>query len=116
VRACYHASSAVSPEACPPKFLSGCSGAPTHACRKDTPCSAYGVRHVGWHVLRHTYATLLCQRGVPLPNVQALLGHTTITMTARYAHAAPNDIADWVYRALVQPNVRRDSSRGGHHM
>jgi len=36
--------------------------------------------------LRHTFATDLTRRGVPLNVVQRLLGHTTIQMTIRYAH------------------------------
>ncbi len=64
-------------------------------------CARAGVKRVGWHALRHSYATLLCQRGVPLRNVQALLGHTTIMMTSRYAHASDQDLAQWVRRAMT---------------
>ena len=31
--------------------------------------------------------------GAPLPAVQAVLGHSTITVTMRYAHLAPNTLA-----------------------
>lgn len=61
-------------------------------------CARAGVPRIGWHGLRHTYATRLCQRGVPLRNVQALLGHTTILMTSRYAHEG--DLGAWVHHAL----------------
>jgi integrase len=61
-------------------------------------CDRAGIPRVGWHALRHTFATLLCQRGVPLRNVQALLGHTTIVMTSRYAHANTDDLRDWIGR------------------
>lgn len=44
---------------------------------------------VGWHVLRHTFASQLVMKGVPLRVVQEWMGHTTITMTERYAHLAP---------------------------
>lgn len=95
----------------------GCAPRPDSTLKRlHRICDRARVRRVGWHVLRHTYATLLCQRGVPLPNVQALLGHTTITMTARYAHAVPNDVARWVYSALVKPKPQRDPSQSGHHM
>lgn len=44
------------------------------------------------HVLRHTCATRLVQRGAPITFVQKWLGHKTITMTMRYAKLAPDDL------------------------
>lgn len=46
------------------------------------------VRPFGAHLLRHTFASHLAMAGVPLPVVQALMGHSTITTTMRYAHLA----------------------------
>ena len=60
------------------------------------------------HDLRHTCAAWLVTAGVPLPEVRDLLGHSTIQMTERYAHLAPENV-----RAAV--NVLDDSaSRFGH--
>lgn len=56
-------------------------------------CRRTGVLRVGWHVLRHTFATQLTARGVPLRHVQELLGHASIKMTERYAHAAPESLS-----------------------
>jgi site-specific recombinase XerD len=50
------------------------------------------LRRITWHVLRHTFASHLAMAGVPLNTVQALLGHSTITMTMRYAHVAPSTL------------------------
>jgi integrase len=47
------------------------------------------LQDVGWHTLRHTYASWLVMQGVPLPVVQVLLGHYDIKQTMRYAHLAP---------------------------
>ena len=46
------------------------------------------------HSLRHTCATRLVQAGVPITVVKAWLGHANIQTTMRYAHFAPNDLAE----------------------
>ena len=54
------------------------------------------LRHIRWHDMRHTFASQAVARGVPLNVVQAWLGHTTITMTMRYAHLAPDGGSEWI--------------------
>ncbi len=53
-------------------------------------CKKAGLRHIGWHTLRHTFASHLMMRGAPMPAVQQLMGHSTIDMTMRYTHLAPS--------------------------
>lgn len=48
------------------------------------------------HILRHTCASRLVQRGVPILEVQRWLGHATIETTMRYAHLAPNSLYSFV--------------------
>lgn len=47
---------------------------------------------LGWHALRHTYASHLAMRGVPLVSIQRLMGHATLEMTQRYAHLSPETL------------------------
>jgi len=49
-----------------------------HKCLKK-----YGYSHL--HTLRHTYATVLHQRGLPIEKVSKLLGHSSIATTQIYA-------------------------------
>lgn len=48
---------------------------------------AAGMAHVHYHDLRHSCATILLSLDVPLDVVRDILGHSTIRMTERYAHA-----------------------------
>ena len=51
-----------------------------------------GLGHVHLHMLRHTFATRLRDRGVPLDRIKELLGHKTMDMVLRYAKANPKQL------------------------
>jgi site-specific recombinase XerD len=70
-------------------------------------CKRAGLRRIGWHALRHTFASHLVMRGVPLKAVQELMGHATIEMTMRYAHLSPD-----VRRSAVQMLLRAAARAG----
>src|SRR5262249_27087821 len=81
---------------------------------------------VNFHGLRHTYASRLAMRGVPLAVIAAQLGHADTRMVEKhYGHLAPSYVADTVRAAfgtlgIVPPanvvpiaNVRYPRRRGG---
>lgn len=48
---------------------------------------------VRFHDLRHTAASLMVMAGASMQSVQAILGHSTIAMTERYAHHSAEHVA-----------------------
>lgn len=42
-----------------------------------------------FHSLRHTCASWLAMQGVPLRTMQAIMGHSEISVTERYSHLQP---------------------------
>ncbi len=58
----------------------------THNRRLKTLCKSAGIdKHITWHSLRHTTATLLLTKGADLYSVSKILGHTDIATTQIYA-------------------------------
>ena len=47
-----------------------------------------------WHTLRHSVATWLCEKGVPLRSVMGVLNHKNVSTTLRYAKASNRAVAD----------------------
>jgi integrase len=64
-----------------------------------------------FHILRHTYASALAGRGVPMGVIAAQLGHSDTRMTEKhYAHLAPSYVADTVRAALPPLGVIEPST------
>jgi integrase/recombinase XerD len=52
------------------------------------------------HLLRHSVATTLLERGMPLEQIQKFLGHSKLETTQIYAESSPEMIKDSYQRAL----------------
>jgi len=53
-------------------------------------CLTVKLETFRFHDLRHTFASHLVMKGVPIKTVQEYLGHANLTMTMRYSHLAPS--------------------------
>ncbi|WP_116949216.1 tyrosine-type recombinase/integrase [Jiangella endophytica] len=73
---------------------------------------ASGIRRFPPRIMRHTAASWLVQDGVPLYDVQALLGHEDYATTQRYAHLQPD-----AHSRVAESWARRSGApgaRGAH--
>jgi len=61
------------------------------SCRRSLEkfCHKANVKRIGWHGLRHSFASQLATNGVSLKTIQELLGHSDLKMVQRYAHLEP---------------------------
>ena len=57
-------------------------------------CKRAGLRSIGSHVLRHTFASHLAMLGAAPKAIQELLGHGSLSMTLKYAHLAPSALRE----------------------
>ena len=55
-------------------------------------CERANMRKIGWHTLRHTFASHLAQKNISIKAVQELLGHSDIKTTMRYAHLGISEL------------------------
>lgn len=59
---------------------------------------AIGRPDIRFHDMRHCYASLLASKGESITSIRDLLGHSSLTVTSRYAHADPARLDDVIAR------------------
>jgi len=65
---------------------------------------------VSFHILRHTHASHLAMRGVPMAVIAKQLGHADTRMTERhYAHLAPNYVSETIRKSFPRLIPARDA-------
>jgi integrase len=97
-------------------LLTKANGRPWSASDQQRPlvaaCSAAHVAAITFHGLRHTYASRLVMKGVPLPVVAAQLGHSDTRMVEKhYGHLAPTYVADTVRAAFDRMGLGHEMSQ-----
>jgi len=77
--------------------------------------TAAGIRRFPPRIMRHTAASWLVQDGVPLYDIQQLLGHEDYATTQRYAHLAPDAhgkvLESWARRLDAPVTHGREEAR-----
>lgn len=62
------------------------------------------LRNIGWHTLRHTFASHLAMKGAPTFAIKELMGHADIQTTMRYTHLAPSTLVTAI--SFLEPNSK----------
>lgn len=61
-------------------------------------------KRLHFHSMRHTFGSWLVQEGVPIYEVQKLMGHSSVGMTQKYAHLAGGELHSAVNRIIFTLN------------
>jgi integrase/recombinase XerD len=104
------AAAARSAQASPYVFTNPASGSRFKTVKRAfrTACRRAGVQDMRFHDLRHTFASWAVQSGADLYRLSRILGHTTLQMTARYAHLATEHLHE-VIKNMATPMATEHS-------
>ncbi len=74
--------------------------------------TAAGMPQVRFHDLRHAFGSWVAGAGIPLTELRDMMGHSSLTVTSRYAHVAAGRLRETaaVLDALTAP--KRRAARG----
>ena len=73
-------------------------------------CINAKIAVVGFHALRHSYASALVQAGVPLAIVAEALGHSDTRMVSKhYGHLSPSHVADAIRANLPSLGIKAET-------
>lgn len=72
----------------------------TYYAALDKLCKKIDIKHISMHILRHTFATRCAMSGVvKIKSLQAILGHSSVSMTMDYyVHADEDELFDAMKR------------------
>lgn len=72
------------------------------------------LENVSLHTLRHTFASQLVMAGVPLREIQELMGHQSFETTLQYAHLSEDHVKQQVMKLPFASNSAQSRTRIGH--
>jgi site-specific recombinase XerD len=63
-------------------------------------------RRISFHTCRHSFASLLLAKGVPITTIQKCLGHSKIDQSLNYSHMTTSVVRDDIEKAFVPKKSR----------
>lgn len=87
------------PTAC--RARGGCSSLRIQQIIKETAADAQITKRVYPHLLRHSVATTLLERGLPIEQIQKFLGHAKLETTQIYAESSVEMIQESYQKSLA---------------
>ena len=77
------------------------------ASQLDRITRSVGMRRIGWHVFRHTYASHLIEANVDVETVRLYMGHSDIRITQMYVHKSRRRSNE----SMLRLEAHRDEAR-----